>query len=139
MMEVDTQDDLENDCWEDGVPKMPSVPCNFLHREKLQERFPRFHNAMVSRPVGKKEMLSNPKAREAIRKEWSGLHKQHVFDMKNVREYDDVRAEARRLEEIVHFARVHGTMVEKNEQLPADDPRRKFNYRVVLLGNQVKD
>ena len=23
--------------------------------------------------------------------------------------------------------------------LPADDPRRKFKYRVVLLGNQVKD
>ena len=43
----------------------------------------------------------------------------------------------RRFEELVHFARVHGVMVEENEQLPADDPRRKFKYRVVLLGNQV--
>ena len=50
--------------------------------------------------------------------------------MKNVREYDDVRAEARRLQEVVHSARVHGIMVEKNDQLPADE----FKYRVVLLG-----
>ena len=127
----------DDDVWE---AKMPCVPCSYVHREKLKEKFPRFHNAMVSRPpVGKKEMLSNPKGVEAIRKEWSGLHKQHVVDMKNVREYDDVQSEARRLQEVVHFARVHGIMVEKNEQLPADDPRRKFKYRVVLLGNQVKD
>ena len=84
-------------------------------------------------------MLSNPKAVEAIRKEWSGLHKQNVFDMKNVREHDDVRAEARRLQEVVHFARAHGITVEKNDQLPADNPQTKFKYRVVLLGNQVKD
>ena len=51
--------------------------------------------------------------------------------MKNVREHDDVRAEARRLQEVVHV------MVEKNDQLPADDPRRKFKYRVVLLGNSL--
>ena len=63
----------------------------------MKEKFPRFHNAMVLRPAGKKEMLSNPKAVEAIRKEWSGLHKQYVFDMMSVREYDDVRTEARRL------------------------------------------
>ena len=30
-------------------------------------------------------------------------------------------------------------MIEKNEQLPSDNPRRKFKHRVVLLGNQVKD
>ena len=69
-------------------------------------------------------MLSNPKAVEAIRKERSGLRKQNVFNMKNVRGYDDVRAEARRLQRVVHFARVHCIMVEKNDQLPADDPRR---------------
>ena len=105
----------------------------------MKEKFPRFHNAVVSMPVGKKEMLSKPKAVEAIRKECSGLHKQNVFNMKDVRDYDDVRAEARRLQEVSHFARVHGIMVEKNNRLPAHNPRRKFKCRVVLLGNQVKD
>ena len=103
-MEVDTIDDLEPESWEDGAPKMPCVPCTRVHREKLKEKFPRFHTAMVSRPVGKKEMLSNPKAVEAIRKESSGLRKQNVFYMKVVREYD----ESRPLQEVVHFARVHG-------------------------------
>ena len=49
---------------------------------------------------------------------------------------DGVRSEACPLEEIVHFARVHGRMV---EQMRAAGARRKFKYRVVLLGNQVKD
>ena len=75
MMEVDAFEDLEPDSWEDGARKMPCVPCTHAHREKLKEKFPRFHNAMISRPVGKKEMLSNPKAVEVIRMEWSGLRK----------------------------------------------------------------
>ena len=30
--------------------------------------------ALVSRPVGRKEMLANPKAIEAVKKEWTGLN-----------------------------------------------------------------
>ena len=55
-MEVETIEDLEPESWEDGNPNMPCVPCTHAHREKLKEQFPRFHNAMLSRPVGKKEM-----------------------------------------------------------------------------------
>ena len=62
-------------------------------------------------PTGWEEgMLSNPKALEAIKKEWRGLHRQYVFDMENVKEMDNVRAEAKRLGVVVHFARVHGLM-----------------------------
>ena len=139
MMDGGVIDESDPKEWTDGTPMLPRMPCRNVHRERLKEKFPKFYNAMVSRPVGKKEMLSNPKALEAIKKEWRGLHRQYVFDMENVKEMDNVRAEAKGLGVVVHFARVHGLMVEKNEQLPHEDPRRKYKYRVVLLGNQVKD
>ena len=93
---------------------------------------------MVSRPVGRAEIESNPKAKEAMLKEWKGLRDQEVFDFTMVREYDDVVAEAKKNKKEVHMARVHGICVEKNYQLSEDNPGRKFKGRGVLLGNQVK-
>ena len=94
---------------------------------------------MVSRPVGRAEIESNPKAKEAMLKEWKGLRDQEVFDFTMVREYDDVVAEAKKNKKEVHMARVHGICVEKNYQLSEDNPGRKFKGRGVLLGNQVKN
>ena len=94
---------------------------------------------MVSRPVGRAEIESNPKAKEAMLKEWKGLRDQEVFDFTMVREYDDVVAEAKKDKKEVHMARVHGICVEKNYQLSEDNPGRKFKGRGVLLGNQVKN
>eukprot|EP00439_Symbiodinium_sp_Y106_P084767 s1599_g26.t1 len=96
-------------------------------------------NAMVTRPVTRKEMMSNPKAMEAFMEEWKGLWDQEVFDFTTTREYDDVVAEAKKKGEKVHMARVHGLIYEKNYQLKEDDPARKFKGRGVLLGDQVKD
>ena len=42
-------------------------------------------NAMVTRPVTRKKMLSNPKAMEAFMKEWKGLWDQEVFDFSSTR------------------------------------------------------
>ena len=94
---------------------------------------------MVTRPVTRKEMMSNPKAMEAFMKEWKGLWDQEVFDFSTTREYDDVVAEAKKKGEKIHMARVHGLIYEKNYQLKEDDPARKFKGRGVLLGDQVKD
>ena len=99
----------------------------------------RCFNAMVTRPVTRKEMLSNPKAMEAFMKEWKGLWEQEVFDFSQTRQYDDVVSEAKRKGQKVHMARVHGLIYEKNYQLKEDDPARKFKGRGVLLGDQVKD
>ena len=96
-------------------------------------------NAAVSRPVSRAEMLKNPKAKASMRKEWLGLHEQGVFDFSVIREYHDVKQEALTLKQVVHFARVHGIIVEKNYQLPMSDERRKFKGRGVLLGNKVKN
>ena len=47
------------------------------HREKLA-KVTKFINAMVSRPVGRAEMLSNTKAMDSMRKEWKDMIDQGV-------------------------------------------------------------
>ena len=125
-----------------SIPCMPCVHQDLEHREKFGQgemRFGKLYNAMVSRPVGRKEMMEDPDAKASTRNEWLGQHKQGVYDFSVVREYDDVVAEAKREGKEVHMARVHGICVEKNYQLPKGSPGRKFKGRGVLLGNQVKN
>ena len=125
-----------------SIPCMPRVHQDPGHREKFSQsemRFGKLYNAMVSRPVGRKEMMEDPDAKASMRNEWLGQHKQGVYDFSVVREYDDVVAEAKREGKEVHMARVHGICVEKNYQLPKGSPGRKFKGRGVLLGNQVKN
>ena len=95
--------------------------------------------AMVTRPVSRKELAENTKARDALKKEFEGHWKRDVYDFSVVREYDDLRAEAKRTGETIHLARVHGLIYEKNYQLPEGHPQRKYKGRGVLLGDQVKD
>ena len=121
---------------------IPAMPCTTsvqpTHRVK-NGAHGQCVNAMVTRPVTRKEMLNNPKAMEAFMKEWTGLWEQEVFDFSQTREYDDVVNEAKKKGEKVHMARVHGLIYEKNYRLKEDDPARKFKGRGVLLGDQVKD
>ena len=125
-----------------SIPCMPCVHQDLEHREKFGQsdvRFGKLFNAMVSRPVGRKEMMEDPDAKASMRNEWLGQHKQGVYDFSIVREYDEVVADAKREGKEVHMARVHGICVEKNYQLPKGSPGRKFKGRGVLLGNQVKN
>ena len=70
-------------------------------------KFGKMFNAMVSRPVGRKEMMEDPEARAFMRNEWLGQHKQGVYDFTVVREYDDVFREANKT--VRKFTcRVHG-------------------------------
>ena len=103
---------------EDGEAKQyPSMPCvtseRIQHREKAV-KVVRFFDALVSRPVGRKEMLTNPDALASMKKEWSGLINQGVFDLGAVREYDAVAKEAKAKGEEIHMARAHGICVEKH-------------------------
>ena len=130
---------------DDDLIAFLTMPCtsasNNIHRTKVPSEGlgGKLFNAMVSRPVGRAEIESNPKAKEAMLKEWKGLRDQEVFDFSMVREYDDVVAEAKKNKKEVHMARVHGICVEKNYQLPEGNPGRKSKGRGVLLGNQVKN
>ena len=121
MKNIATDDD-------DEFIAFPTMPCtsasNLGHRTKVPPEGlgSKLFNAMVSRPVGRAEIESNPKAKEAMLKEWKGLRDQEVFDFTMVREYDDVVAEAKKNKKEVHMARVHGICVEKNYQLSEDNP-----------------
>ena len=120
-------------------PSMPCVNSERIQRREKAVKVVRFFDALVSRPVGRKEMLTNPDALASMKKEWSGLIDQGVFDLGAVREYDAVAREAKAKGEEIHMARAHGICVEKHSQLPVGDPKRKFKGRGVLLGNQVKN
>ena len=82
--------------------------------------------ACVARPVGKKEIASQPKAREAAVKEWKRLWEKDDWDANVVREWHDVAAEARKDHVDVHMGRLFGIMVEKAAELPEGDPRTKY-------------
>ena len=92
---------------------------------------------MVARPVGKKEIEAQPKAQEAVQKEWQRLRDKRVWDESSVREWGDVAKEARDKGKEVHIGYLFGLCVEKNSELADGDPNKKYKYRVVFQGNRV--
>ena len=127
-----------------SFPCMPCINQFEYHREKNNVddggiNINKMFNTAVARPVARKEMMENEDARKAMRKEWLGQHAAGVYDFSVVREYDDVVRKTKKNGKEVHMARIHGICVEKNYQLPNDNPSRKFKGRGVLLGNQVKN
>ena len=108
------------------------------HREKIQtgeRRNP--YNALIVRPVGTKERLSNPNAMKAMQKEWDALRTKQVWDEGEVREWESVAQEAIEQQRTVHFGWLFGICGEKNYELADGDPLRKFKGRVVFQGNRV--
>eukprot|EP00435_Cladocopium_sp_Y103_P072067 s345_g39.t1 len=108
----DSNGKSEIDHFVKAIPCMPCIHQDLEHREKFGQgdvmKFGKLFNAMVSMPVGRKEMMEDPDAKASMRTEWLGQHKQGVYDFSVVREYDDVVNEARREGKEVHMARVHG-------------------------------
>ena len=98
-----------------------------------------FLHACVARPVRKDEIAREEKAQAAERKEWDNLRSKGVWNPEVVREFNEVANTARRNSQKVHLGRIFGLMVEKGSELPKDDPRRKYKYRVVFQGNNVID
>ena len=107
------------------------------HRPKLDSSLPFF--SCVARSVGRREIETTPAARVAMADEWSKLEKNGVFNMASVREWEDVRAEAKANGHTIHHGSLATIVVEKNAELDASDPTRKFKARTVFLGDQVRD
>ena len=63
--------------------------------------------------MSKKEIASQPKAKEAMDKEWKRLWDKNVWDATSVRAWNDVAAEATRTNVDVRVGRLFGIMVEK--------------------------
>ncbi len=85
------------------------------------------------------ELRAEAKAQAAMKKEWGNLWGQKVCDDSVVKSWGTVGWEARRRGTYVHLGRLFGICVEKGSELPADDERRKYKYRVVFQGNRVMD
>ena len=99
-------------------------------------------SACVARPVGKAEWQAAEKGRAAHDEEWMNFRGRNVWNDKTVREWSDVAREDREQNKTVHFEYLFGMMFEKNTELREDDindPRRKYKYRVLFRGNDVKD
>ena len=121
----------------DPVPPMPRSSKASGHQPNLQG-IPTFY-ACVARPVTKKEQAGNDKARAALLKEWTKLRKLGCWDESKVREWKKVAAEARANGQTVHVGRIFDICVEKNHELPEDDPNRKYKGIVVFEGCFVRD
>ena len=83
-----------------------------VHRDKLSRHGPLLP-ACVARPVGKAEIAREPKAEEALVKEWNKLRNAGVWDEQNVREWNDVATEARTQNTKAHMGRIFEICVEK--------------------------
>ena len=86
-----------------------------MHRPKTSNRLP--FPACVARPVGKKELMREKKAIEAMKAEWKRLWDKKVWDASTVAEWSDVAREARRRGEEIHMGRLFGLCVEKGAEL----------------------
>ena len=105
------------------VLKMPCMPTKnsdskWVHREKLSDDFGLGGLAAVARSVKPKELKLNKKALAAMEKEWSALREVGAWDEKRVREWTDVREEAKKKGIRMHVGMVFGICVEKLPSFP---------------------
>ena len=129
----------------DTFPCMPTVPHSPHHREKIAKHFAvdedEMHAlmALVASSVNQKELSSNPEAQRSHHVEREKLVKKRAWAIESVREWDDVRAEAKRKGKKVHVGKVFEICVEKGSELPKGNPLRKFTGRTVFQGNNAQD
>ena len=83
--------------------------------------------------------MDNPIAMEACWKEWDNLENKRVFRYETLTEWSEVSRAAIAADQEIHFGFLFGFMVEKGAEFEPGDPRRKFKYRIVFRGNDVKD
>ena len=77
-------------------------------------------------------MMASKKALAAKDKEWGKLWDQKVWDRSVVKSWPQVAYEARSQHKDIHLGKLFGICVEKGSELPVDDERRKYKYRVVF-------
>ena len=126
------------------IPAMPTLNRQQRrHRDKLLNmtgwQLEKAVNGLVARPVNRKEILSNPKAKESLDVEWKKLENKRAWIYESVREWLDIAKEAKKLGKKVHIGKVFEICVEKGSEFPAGDPLRKFKGRTVFQGNNVRD
>ena len=83
--------------------------------------------------------MNNQDGLDAYWKEWTNLESKAVYCYSTTCEWSKVSREARDQGKEVHLAFLFGFMVQKGAEYEPGDPRKKYKYRVVLRGNDIKD
>ena len=94
-------------------------------------------NAMVTKLLSRAEMLSDPRALEAIRAEADGLVKAGTWDLASVREKDEIKQEAKASGVSVHFGQLMTIASIKFAELASH--LQKMKGRIVYRGDCAKD
>ena len=89
------------------IPRGEPVGTN-LHRKKVTS----LPFGCIARIVGKKEMLSTPKAAEAVKVEYDKLIDQGAWNLEEVEDWHDVRNRARETGQTIHIGRIFAICVE---------------------------
>ena len=76
---------------------------------------------------------------KAMDDDWDKVSKHIVWDLKTVREQDDVAAQARHNNIKVHFGDIFGICGVKGSELKKEDPAQKWKGRFEFRGSDVKD
>ena len=74
-----------------------------------------------------------------MQEEIDKLELREVWDLKGVRQWADVSADAKRRHEKTHLGIVLGICLEEGSELPKNHPDRKFKGRYAYQGNKVID
>eukprot|EP00959_Pyramimonas_sp_CCMP1952_P359369 7524891-Pyramimonas_sp.AAC.1 len=106
------------------------------HRENIPDS-PLARPALVTRNLHEREVATEPRAQEALRKECERLEKKQTWMIETVAEKDDIESQAIRTGKKVHFFNIMELSSVKHEELPPE--LRKFKGRVVVQGNTGKD
>ena len=85
-----------------------SSNAKWSHRDKCGDDYGLGGLAIVARSVKPKELKLNKKALAAMEKEWSALREVGAWDEKKVREWADVREEAKKKGIRMHVGMVFG-------------------------------
>ena len=127
-------------------PKAHAMVCELLDHERLFSQALGFDSpststeevtAMVTKLLSRSEMLSDPRALEAIKAEADGLVKAGTWDLDSVREKDDVRADAKASGVSVHFGQLMTIASIKFFELAQH--LQKMKGRIVYRGDCAKD
>ena len=108
------------------LPEFPAMPTtvdgSLEHRENNTFDYPDTVEeitelmAMIARPAGRKELLSNPKAQASLDVEREKLMKKKAWDMASVREWEDVSREAKKKGKKAHVGEVFEICVETGSE-----------------------
>ena len=91
----------------------------------------------MARLVGEQGIAKNQRAQDAMEREWHHFITNEVWDYKTVVSWKEVGARARTIGKRTLLGRICGLMVERGVELPGDDNRKSFKYRVGFQGDSV--